>query len=112
LLPGSRARVEEVFVKVGSLREFTPGSVRGVEVDGTRIVIANAGGRLYALSNACPHVGLPMSGGYLHESAIVCPFHGSFFKLDDGEPIGGPATDALEVYEVRVEGDDVLVSRQ
>jgi 3-phenylpropionate/trans-cinnamate dioxygenase ferredoxin subunit len=104
--------VEEVFVKVGSLREFTPGSVRGVEVDGTRIVIANAGGRLYALSNACPHVGLPMSGGYLHDSAIVCPFHGSFFKLDDGEPIGGPATDALEVYEVRVEGDDVLVSRQ
>jgi 3-phenylpropionate/trans-cinnamate dioxygenase ferredoxin subunit len=101
------------FVKVGSLRDFRAGSVRGVDLDGRRIVIANAGGKLFALSNACPHVGLPMSGGYLHEDeAIVCPFHGSFFKLEDGEPIGGPATDALEVYEVRVEGEDVLVARQ
>jgi 3-phenylpropionate/trans-cinnamate dioxygenase ferredoxin subunit len=93
------------------LSEFAPGSVRGVEVDGTRIVIANAGGRLFALSNACTHVGLPMSGGYLEAGAIVCPFHGSFFKLHDGEPIGGPATDTLDVYELRVEGDDVLVAK-
>jgi 3-phenylpropionate/trans-cinnamate dioxygenase ferredoxin subunit len=52
-----------------------------------------------------------MSGGYLHDDAIVCPFHGSFFRLEDGEPTGGPATDALDVYEVRVEGEDVLVAR-
>jgi 3-phenylpropionate/trans-cinnamate dioxygenase ferredoxin subunit len=101
-----------VFVRVGSLLEFTPGSVRGVEVDGTRVVIANAGGHLYALSNACTHVGLPMSGGYLQDGAIVCPFHGSFFQLDDGKPVAGPATDALDVYEVRVEGDDVFVAKQ
>jgi 3-phenylpropionate/trans-cinnamate dioxygenase ferredoxin subunit len=99
------------FVKVGSLHEFTWGSVRGVEVAGTRVVIVNAGGRLYALSNACTHVGLPMAGGYLHDAAIVCPFHGSFFNLEDGEPSGGPATDALEVYEVRIEGNDVLVAK-
>jgi 3-phenylpropionate/trans-cinnamate dioxygenase ferredoxin subunit len=99
------------FVRVGSLNEFRPGSVRGVEVDGKRVVIANAGGTLHALSNACPHAGLPMSGGYLHDHAIVCPFHGSFFRLEDGEPTGGPATDALDVYEVRVEGEDVLVAR-
>jgi len=100
------------FVRVGALSEFTPGSVKAAEVDGTRIVIANSGGKLHALSNACPHVGLPMSGGYLHDGAIVCPFHGSFFKLDDGEPIGGPASDALDTYEVRIEGEDVLVAKQ
>ena len=100
------------FVRIGSLREFAPGSVRGVDVDGARIVVVNHGGKLYALGNACTHVGLPMSGGYLHEDAIVCPFHGSFFKLEDGEAIGGPATDALPVYAVRVEGEDVLVARE
>jgi len=98
------------FVRVGSLNEFAPNSVRGVDLDGTRIVLVNAGGKLYALSNACTHVGLPMSGGYLHENAIVCPFHGSFFQLQDGEALGGPATDALPVYAVRVEGEDVLVA--
>jgi nitrite reductase/ring-hydroxylating ferredoxin subunit len=53
-----------------------------------------------------------MSGGYLQDGAIVCPFHGSFFQLVDGKPVGGPATDALDVYEVRVEGDDVFVAKQ
>ncbi len=100
------------FVKVGTLSEFGLGSIKGVDVDGVRVVIANAGGKLHALSNSCTHVGLPMAGGYLHEGAIVCPFHGSFFKLEDGSPIGGPASDALDVYEVRVEGKDVLVAKQ
>jgi 3-phenylpropionate/trans-cinnamate dioxygenase ferredoxin subunit len=98
------------FVRVGSLPDFRPGSVKAVQVDDRRLVVANLDGRLYALSNACPHAGLPMSGGYLHGAAIVCPFHGSFFKLEDGEPAGGPATDALETYAVRVEGNDVLVA--
>jgi nitrite reductase/ring-hydroxylating ferredoxin subunit len=99
------------YVVVGKLAEFTPGSVRGVDVNGKRVVIANAGGKLYALSNACPHVGLPLDGGYLQDGALVCPFHGSFFRVDDGEPIGGPADGALDVFDVRVDGDDVLVAR-
>jgi nitrite reductase/ring-hydroxylating ferredoxin subunit len=98
------------YVAVGKLSEFTPGSVRGVEVNGIRLVIANNGGRLYALSSACTHAGLPLADGYVQEEALVCPFHGSFFKLEDGGPIGGPASDALDVFEVRIDGDNVMVA--
>jgi 3-phenylpropionate/trans-cinnamate dioxygenase ferredoxin subunit len=98
------------FVKVGSLGDFAPGSLRAVEVDGSRVVVANVGGRLYAVSNACTHVGLPLAPGYIVDRSIVCPFHGSMFDLESGEASDGPADDPVTVYTVRVDGDDVLVS--
>ena len=38
------------------------------------------------------------------------PTHGSTFSLVTGEPQSLPATRPVRVYDVRVEGDDVIVS--
>jgi 3-phenylpropionate/trans-cinnamate dioxygenase ferredoxin subunit len=43
------------------------------------------------------------------EREIECPQHGSAFSLESGEPLTLPATQPVPVYEVRVQGDDVLV---
>ena len=99
------------FVRVGALGLFRPGVARECEVGGKRLLVVNANGTLYAVSNVCPHVSLPLIGGYIDEAAIVCPFHGSSFKLATGEGVDGPAHgDAIDVFAVRVEGDDVLVA--
>jgi nitrite reductase/ring-hydroxylating ferredoxin subunit len=51
-------------------------------------------------SNACP-----LSGGLLTETTIMCQCHGSRFDITSGAVINGPATHALNVYEVlEVEG--------
>ena len=98
------------FVKAGSLSQFQPGAANGCEAGGRRVVVVNAGGTLHAVSNVCPHVSLPLGGGFVGADTIVCPFHGSVFKLETGECIEGPAAgDSLEVYEVQVAGDDVLI---
>lgn len=99
------------FVKVGSLSQFQPGVVTECEAGGRRIAVVNLDGTLYAVSNVCPHVSLPLGGGYVSGDTIVCPFHGSAFRLVTGECIEGPAAgDSLEAYEIRVEDDDVLVA--
>ena len=101
----------EDFVRVGSLSQFPPGAVHETEVAGRRVLIVNLGGTLHAVSNMCPHVSLPLGGGFLSGDTIVCPFHGSVFQLATGECTDGPAAgDSLDVYEVRVEGDDVFVA--
>ena len=99
------------FVKAGVVSQFQPGVVNECEVDGRRVIVVNLGGTLHAVSNVCPHVSLPLGGGFVADDTIVCPFHGSVFKLATGECTGGPAAgDSLDVYEVRVEGEDVLIA--
>jgi len=40
---------------------------------------------------------------------IECPKHGSTFDLNTGKPITLPATQPVERFDVKVEGDDVLI---
>jgi 3-phenylpropionate/trans-cinnamate dioxygenase ferredoxin subunit len=49
-------------------------------------------------------------GDFLAEDmAIECPLHGSAFNLETGDPDAPPATDAVQVFPVTVDGDNVLV---
>ena len=41
-------------------------------------------------------------------TCLVCPWHGSAFDLDDGEPRRGPAANRQDKLEVRMEAGHVL----
>jgi 3-phenylpropionate/trans-cinnamate dioxygenase ferredoxin subunit len=41
--------------------------------------------------------------------AVECPLHGSAFNVETGDPDAPPATEAVQVFAVTVDGDDVLV---
>ena len=72
-----------------------------------RISVARVGNRLYAFGDLCPcaDVPCPLSGGQLTGTTIMCQCHGSRFDVTTGAVINGPASEGLNVYEVReVEG--------
>jgi 3-phenylpropionate/trans-cinnamate dioxygenase ferredoxin subunit len=72
-----------------------------------RIALARVAHRLYAFDDLCTCVSeaCPLSGGLVTGTAIMCQCHGSLFDITTGAVINGPATKALNVYEVReVEG--------
>ena len=102
-----------IFVRVASLRDVREGELHAVEAAGaTRLCLVNLGkGEIRAVSDVCPHQGFPMSAGELHggEGVVECVWHGARFDCRTGAVLEGPATDALPVYEVRVDGEDVLV---
>jgi nitrite reductase/ring-hydroxylating ferredoxin subunit len=68
-----------------------------------RISIARIGDRLYAFDDlcTCTHNACPLSGGLLTGTTIMCQCHGSRFDITTGAVINGPATEALNVYEVQ-----------
>ena len=43
------------------------------------------------------------------DEALVCPCHGSLFRLSDGMPTTGPAKRALPAYKVTLEERDAWV---
>ena len=72
-----------------------------------RIAIARVNDRLYAFDDlcTCSDATCPLSGGLLKGTTIMCQCHGSRFDITSGAVIKGPATRALNVYEVQeVEG--------
>jgi 3-phenylpropionate/trans-cinnamate dioxygenase ferredoxin subunit len=50
-----------------------------------------------------------LSRGLLYEHEVACPLHGATFDVRTGEVITPPAMEALTVYPVKIEGDDILI---
>src|SRR5690348_3502592 len=73
-----------------------------------RISVARVADRLYAFDDLCTCADrpCPLSGGLLTGTTLMCQCHGSRFDITTGAVINGPATEALNGYEVReVDGD-------
>ena len=83
------------------MKEFAAGD--------TSILLARVGDRFHAVSANCPHYGASLAEGALCGTHIVCPLHHAVFNVVNGDLEEPPALDALVSYEVRVEGERVLV---
>jgi 3-phenylpropionate/trans-cinnamate dioxygenase ferredoxin component len=73
-----------------------------------RISIARVGDHLYAFDDLCTCTDqpCPLSGGLLIGTTVMCQCHGSRFDITTGAVSNGPATKALNVYQVQdVEGN-------
>jgi NADPH-dependent 2,4-dienoyl-CoA reductase/sulfur reductase-like enzyme/nitrite reductase/ring-hydroxylating ferredoxin subunit len=86
----------------GEMKEFTAGD--------TRILLARVGDGFHAVSANCPHYGASLAEGALCGTRIVCPLHHAVFNVVNGDLEEPPALDALVSYDVRVEGERVIVS--
>ena len=76
-----------------------------------RIAIARANHRLYAFDDlcTCSDAPCPLSGGLLNGTTIMCQCHGSRFDITSGAVINGPATRALNVYEVQEDEGSIRI---
>jgi nitrite reductase/ring-hydroxylating ferredoxin subunit len=68
-----------------------------------RVSVARVDNHLYAFDDlcTCADQACPLSGGLLTGTTIMCQCHGSRFDIATGAVINGPATEALNVYQVR-----------
>lgn len=97
------------FRKVANVQELPPaGEAREFTVEQHTICVANENGKYFAMDNVCAHRGGPLGQGVVDAGKMVCPWHGWQFDLLTGKSEQS-ATLGVEVYEVKIEGDDVLV---
>ncbi|WP_219419336.1 Rieske (2Fe-2S) protein [Pseudonocardia nigra] len=75
------------------------------------VFVLRRGTHVTVLADRCPHLSAPLSDGQVvgtdGDACVVCPWHGSEFRLDDGAVVHGPATAALPRFEVRVRDGQV-----
>jgi nitrite reductase (NADH) small subunit len=98
------------FVRVGSRADFIPGRGRTVCVGGRHIAVLREGDRFVAVADACPHMGASLGDGQIEDGIVTCPWHG--WRYDGSSGSGLPPARPwaqVPVFEVKLEGDDVLV---
>ncbi len=91
------------------LTDIPDQGVKGVDVDGRRVLLHRDGTSVYAMENACSHLGGPLDEGKVTDGAVTCPWHGSRFRLKDGRCVRGPATFPQLRLEARVNAGTVEV---
>jgi len=97
------------FVRVANKDDLSPGGVKVVEVGEEEIALCNVEGQVYAVANICTHDNSPLGAGHLIGSEIECPRHGARFDVRTGEAKTLPAVVPLPSFEVKVQGDDIVV---
>jgi 3-phenylpropionate/trans-cinnamate dioxygenase ferredoxin subunit len=85
--------------RIASLAE---GMLLPVRVGDRRLVLVRQQGSLFALADHCPHQGRALSGGWVEEGHVVCPWHRMQFAISTGKARHGTCSNT-EAFEVREE---------
>jgi len=101
---------EAGWVRVAAVSDVAEGQVHAVRVDGREIAVYHLpGGEFRATDNICTHEYAQLSDGWLENGAIECPLHAARFDIRTGKALCAPAEEDLKVFEIRVEGGDLLI---
>ncbi|HLU73773.1 MAG TPA: Rieske (2Fe-2S) protein [Nonomuraea sp.] len=76
------------------------------------LFVLRRGERVTVMVDNCPHLSGPLHQGRVveedGEACVVCPWHGSTFRLDDGSVKHGPATAPAPTFEARTLKDGTV----
>jgi NADPH-dependent 2,4-dienoyl-CoA reductase/sulfur reductase-like enzyme/nitrite reductase/ring-hydroxylating ferredoxin subunit len=95
---------------VAGVGELKDGEMKKVSLGGTDILLARVKGKYHAVGAHCTHYGAPLVEGVVSNERIICPWHHACFNAASGDVEEPPALDSLPCYEVRAEGENIIVS--
>ena len=101
----------EQWQTLGVLDELPDGRPVRRSAGQVPVFVLRRGDEVTVLSDRCPHLSAPLSDGELvgsgEDTRVVCPWHGSEFRVADGSVAHGPATAPTPCFATRITGREV-----
>lgn len=98
------------YERVASVDELQPGGRLSVCVDDVPVLLLQKSDGCYAaIEDVCTHDGQPLTDGPVDGNSITCERHGARFDLTTGRPLCMPATQPVQVYDIKVENGSILL---
>ena len=99
------------WVKVCDEKSLKDGDMFDFDYGGRKILLAKAGGKVYATDRICTHAYADLTTGIMNEdeNTVTCPLHLSAFKLDSGIPQNLPAEEPLKTYKVKIQENAIYI---
>jgi nitrite reductase (NADH) small subunit len=79
--------------------------------NGDEIALFNLNGNIYALENACPHMGAPLNEGEIDDCIVTCPWHGWQFDVRTGLCENMPGDDARS-FKISVSDHEIFLENE
>lgn len=76
------------------------------------VVLVRQGDRVHAMGARCSHAGGPLDEGWVLGGTLVCPWHGSRYDLESGQPASGPSTCPQPRYQTRLRDGVIELRRE
>ena len=99
----------DLFVPAIKVADVPANGMVVVDVNGTRIAVANVDGQYYAFDDECTHEQCSLAEGDLAGTTVTCMCHGAEFDVRSGAALAPPAVVPVKVYRTRVEGDALQI---
>ena len=97
-------------VRICAVDDLDVNEALRIEVEGLAIaLVKDSSGTVHAIGDTCTHGDISLSEGFVEGETLECWAHGSAFSLKTGRPLNLPAYEPVPVYEVVIDGDDVLI---
>ena len=100
-------QLESVVAHINDLQD---GEMQQVGVGETDVLLTRIDGKFYAVGAYCSHYQAPLAEGVLSGNNVICPWHNACFNVISGDRQEPPGLDSLTPYQVRIEGEQVIVS--
>ena len=97
------------WIKVGETTDFGDEDVFGADANGTPDAVYRVGEDVFATHDICTHGMARLSEGFLEDGLIECPLHQGLFDVKTGEAAGAPCTEAVRIYPVKLDGEEIYV---
>jgi toluene monooxygenase system ferredoxin subunit len=96
------------YQKIAEVEDLWSGEMRGLEVNGERILLVNMDDHIYAYADVCPHQKSRLSEGTLTGKVIRCARHHWEFDVCTGNGVN-PQKTCLRPFPIRLDGQYILV---
>ena len=93
-------------VSIGKAEDIPEGGSVVVEVNGKDVAVFRTAEGFFAVDDLCPHMGASLSGGYVEDGVVTCPWHYWRFRLSDGAWADNPKV-KTGCYAVHMVGDEL-----
>ena len=103
------------FIRVCSLADLPANTQKIVQLGVHKIALFHYNNEISAIANACLHKAGPLGLGLVEKKYdghyVTCPWHGWEYNIKTGSAPPG-YKDQQALYEVKVEGKDILISTE
>jgi nitrite reductase/ring-hydroxylating ferredoxin subunit len=116
-------------IPVATASQVKEGELFPVTVESQKVMLTRVAGKVHAVANKCPHLGMRLSKSKVCDGAVTCRWHGATFDLTTGKNIKwvdsfvgiplpesfhgalslGKSPQGLKVYAVKEDGEQVSI---